>query len=206
MEAGLVDQWREEFDDDLSSAVTSLADNGAASKSSTAVQLRKEQRNQFCGGRNYKEKKEPAGVVEGYALWVRDGVSEATLPKDVRSAFVNQILKPLHKAFDFPEANVRVLHDPDLEHLTAFNEKGCVYLNIRIFQRRHYVDGAIGNLGSALLFWYHTLAHEFAHNLVPSHNANFELVYSRLCQKYSTGIYTHPALKQAVKDSKVKVS
>jgi len=167
--------------------------------------LRREKANQFCGGWQYKDKMEATDVEGAYALWVRKDVSKEALPLKAYHVFVQQILEPLHKAFGFHKDNVRVLYDPCLQHLTAFNQGGLVYLNIGVFQQQHYVKGAISNLESALLSWYHTLAHEFAHNLVPSHNANFELVYSRLCQKYMTTLYTHPALKQAVGKSEVKL-
>jgi hypothetical protein len=110
--------------------------------------LRKRKRTSFAAGGNTKT-----------SSIIPPGVSKEDLPLRAYRAFVDQILAPLHKVFAFHQDNVRVLYDLYLQHLTVFNHAGHVYLNIG---QQHYENGGINDLESALLSWYHTLAHEFA--------------------------------------------
>jgi len=113
--------------------------------------------------------------------------------------FVNKVVMPLQKIFDFPKESVRVLYDPGCSDLLAFNWAGVIYLNLHHFEKAHFPE-VERNTAKALLAWYFALAHEFTHNLVPTHNADFEYFFSRMCQSYALALFKLAPLQEALND------
>jgi len=68
--------------------------------------------------------------------------------------------------------------------MIAFNRNASIFLNLRYYEAWHDQDVLMGNLSSAYISWFFTLAHEIAHNLVQPHNSEHEFYFSAICEKH----------------------
>lgn len=65
----------------------------------------------------------------------------------------------------------------------AFNKGGTIYCNLRFFAQLHSKEYVKGNTDEARLYWFTTLCHEIAHNLVPEHSSAHEFYMESLICK-----------------------
>lgn len=101
---------------------------------------------------------------------------------DCLTRFVH-IMESLAKTYQLPLANLHIFFDLD-GGLIAFNRNGSIFLNLRYYEAWHDNDVHGGNLDSAYVSWYFTMAHEIAHNLVQPHNSEHEFYFSAICEKH----------------------
>ncbi|TFK25484.1 hypothetical protein FA15DRAFT_703591 [Coprinopsis marcescibilis] len=97
------------------------------------------------------------------------------------------ILLPLSKLYGLPEASLHIFYDMH-GGLIAFNRNASLFMNFRYFQAWHDALVGAGDLNSAYISWYFTLAHEIAHNLVQPHNSEHEFYFSAICEKHLVGL------------------
>jgi hypothetical protein len=81
------------------------------------------------------------------------------------------ILSECAKIFDLKPTTLNIFHDESGSAI-AFNSNGSVFCNLRYFMQLH--SGEMGSLEGkvdAMAYWWITLCHELAHNLVEDHSA-----------------------------------
>jgi len=97
--------------------------------------------------------------------------------------FVSLVINPLGRIFS---VNPRSLHCfYDLQGpLIAFNRSGSIFLNLRYYLGWHDRDVQANRMDDALISWFFSLAHEFAHNLVQPHNSEHEFYVSAIAEQH----------------------
>lgn len=82
------------------------------------------------------------------------------------------------------------IHFDDEGPCIAFNTNGSIFCNLRFFNQLHYgkmkAGGAAAVAGKteAAVWWFVVVAHELAHNLVSTHDANHSYYAESFCQEY----------------------
>jgi hypothetical protein len=81
------------------------------------------------------------------------------------------ILRETAKIFDLSPQTINVFHDNEGAAI-AFNSNGSLFCNLRYFMQLHsaQMESAEGQV-EACAYWWITLCHELAHNLVGEHSA-----------------------------------
>ena len=81
-------------------------------------------------------------------------------------------LSEVAKIFEVSTQTIHIFHDLSGASI-AFNTNGSIFCNLRYFMQLHMPDMASqeGKV-EALAYWYITLCHELAHNLVSNHDSN----------------------------------
>ncbi|KAF7321474.1 hypothetical protein MKEN_00668100 [Mycena kentingensis (nom. inval.)] len=93
------------------------------------------------------------------------------------------IMKGLAEVYSLPLASLHIFYDLD-GGLIAFNRNGSIFLNLRYYEAWHDAEVKAGSTRTAYISWFHTLAHELAHNLVGPHNSEHEFWFSSICERY----------------------
>ena len=90
--------------------------------------------------------------------------------KDSIATFV-WILTEVARIFDLSTSTVNIFHDESGSAI-AFNSNGSLFCNLRYFMQLHmaHMNSAEGKV-EATAYWWITLCHELAHNLVKEHNS-----------------------------------
>ncbi|KUI52810.1 Sacsin [Cytospora mali] len=84
------------------------------------------------------------------------------------------------------------IHFDDEGPCIAFNTNGSIFCNLRFFNQLHYgkmkAGGAAAVPGKveAVVWWFVVVAHELAHNLVSTHDANHSYYTESFVQEYFT--------------------
>lgn len=81
------------------------------------------------------------------------------------------ILIDCGQVFALPLASLHIFYD-DHGSTIAFNRQGSLFLNYRYFENLHLPQVQQGRRSDALVYWWVTLCHELAHNLVEDHSSN----------------------------------
>jgi hypothetical protein len=84
------------------------------------------------------------------------------------AACFSVLLAQLAGAFGCNPSAINLFYD-EAGSTIAFNKSGTIYCNLRYY---HQLSHATSSDGSA--YWYVTLAHEIAHNLVSEHSSAHE--------------------------------
>ncbi|KAG8941929.1 hypothetical protein FRC03_003856 [Tulasnella sp. 419] len=77
-------------------------------------------------------------------------------------------------------ASLHIFYD-QRGNLLAFNKDGGLFVNLRWYEEWHDLDVKNGKTDKSLIFWYHTIAHEIAHNVFPTHNTEHEFLFAAIC-------------------------
>ncbi|KAJ3749126.1 hypothetical protein DFH05DRAFT_638806 [Lentinula detonsa] len=93
------------------------------------------------------------------------------------------IVTSLARIYSLPLASLHIFYDL-AGPLIAFNRNASIFLNLRFYEAWHDAEVLRGDLGTALVSWYFTLAHEIAHNLVQPHNSEHEFYFAAICEKH----------------------
>jgi len=101
---------------------------------------------------------------------------------DVLARFIH-VVKPLGEVYKLPPTSLHIFYDTGGE-MIAFNRNASIFLNLRYYEAWHDADVQKGNLSSAYISWFFTLAHEIAHNLVQPHNSEHEFYFSAICEAH----------------------
>ncbi|GAO48673.1 hypothetical protein G7K_2843-t1 [Saitoella complicata NRRL Y-17804] len=128
------------------------------------------------------------GEVSGIRFYVSEDVPDeerdnalAYFAKDLRD-FVD-ILKRLAGVFDCEYRVFNIFYDKKGPNI-AFNRGGTIYCNLRYYLQLHAGDAGRGKTSDAVVYWYVSLAHEFAHNLVQEHSAGHSFYTESLISQY----------------------
>ena len=78
------------------------------------------------------------------------------------------VLQNLCDIFSLKIASIAIYHDPH-GNTIAFNSAKSLHFNIRYFCSLHYIPNTAPD-NSCYSYWFTTMAHELAHNLVSAHN------------------------------------
>jgi len=105
------------------------------------------------------------------------------IKQDPITRFIH-VMTPLANVYQLPLTSLHIFYDLE-GGIIAFNRNGSIFLNLRYFEAWHDKDVERGKLGAAYISWYHTLAHEIAHNLVQPHNSEHEFYFSAICEKHT---------------------
>ncbi|KAJ3776520.1 hypothetical protein FB446DRAFT_721234 [Lentinula raphanica] len=93
------------------------------------------------------------------------------------------IVTSLARIYSLPLASLHIFYDLG-GPLIAFNRNASIFLNLRFYEAWHDSEVALGEISTALVSWYFTLAHEIAHNLVQPHNSEHEFYFAAICEKH----------------------
>lgn len=81
------------------------------------------------------------------------------------------LLLDLGTLFALPASTLHIYHDP-LGSTIAFNRGGAIFANYRFFAQLHLNGMGNANVrAQAMVYWWVTLCHELAHNLVGDHSS-----------------------------------
>lgn len=82
-----------------------------------------------------------------------------------------QLIMDCAAVFGLPVATLHIYYDEPGKTI-AFNSNGSLFFNYRFFAQLHFAGFASPHVKSqALVYWWVTLCHELAHNLVADHSA-----------------------------------
>ncbi|KAG9003819.1 hypothetical protein FRB94_008497 [Tulasnella sp. JGI-2019a] len=125
--------------------------------------------------------------VEGYRFYVAKDVSnpQQTLASKLPALrrFASAVIKPLAQVYKLPSTSIHIFYDLR-GGLIAFNRNGSLFLNLRYYESWHDAEVQENQTYKALISWYHSLAHEIAHNLVHAHNSEHEFYFSAICESH----------------------
>ena len=110
------------------------------------------------------------------------------------SNFINQnieainafaaILTSVARIFDLPLSTMHIFHD-DSGSSIAFNGNGSIFCNLRYFMQLHSPTlGSEEGRVEALAYWWVTVCHELAHNLVSEHSAQHSFYTESFVAQY----------------------
>ncbi|KAF9091390.1 hypothetical protein BGX27_002024, partial [Mortierella sp. AM989] len=106
--------------------------------------------------------------------------------------------------FGLVPETMHVYYDPEGEAF-AFNRGGSLFFNWKYYVALGHDNGAglakkqlQGKIVTAreegLIYWFFTMAHELAHNLVVEHNSKHEFYFSSFCEQYLPALMTVMAI------------
>jgi len=102
--------------------------------------------------------------------------------RDAIARFI-YVIKPLADIFRLSPSHFHIFCDRE-GGLIAMNRNGGIFLNLRYFEQWHDASVNRGELRSAYISWYFSIAHEIAHNLVHPHNSEHEFYFSAICEQF----------------------
>ncbi|KIJ65764.1 hypothetical protein HYDPIDRAFT_186930 [Hydnomerulius pinastri MD-312] len=139
------------------------------------------------------------GTWENVEVHVAEGLSEINTfmagKQEPLARFI-RIITPAASAHNLPMRSLHIFYDVG-EGPIAFNREGSLYLNLRYFEEWHDEDVKNGNLQRAQLSWFFALAHEIAHNLIPSHDSAHEFWFSAICEAHIGDFFAAPVVSDA---------
>jgi len=97
------------------------------------------------------------------------GASESFLKANVRAVKTfSSVLETLCEIYSLNIHSVAIYYEPSGATI-AFNSNKALYFNLRLFSHLHYREDEPLS-GECYSYWFTTMAHELAHNLVSAHN------------------------------------
>ncbi|GAB7365032.1 hypothetical protein MBLNU230_g5813t1 [Neophaeotheca triangularis] len=101
-------------------------------------------------------------------------------------ATFSTLLTTLAHIFNLDPTTVSIYHDHSGGSI-AFNKAGSLFCNFRFYLQLHGSGGNV-SAGDAMLYWYITLCHELAHNLVEEHNSQHGYYCESFAAAYFRGL------------------
>lgn len=98
--------------------------------------------------------------------------------------FIQLIYRPVGAMFQVDHESLCVYVDTRPRNVVAFNLRGVIYFNLRVYLASHDTAVQRNQLTEALTSVYFTMAHELAHNLVTEHNARHEFYLSAIAKQF----------------------
>ncbi|CAG8667582.1 14381_t:CDS:2, partial [Rhizophagus irregularis] len=86
--------------------------------------------------------------------------------------FVN-LLRDLASVFGLSTATIHIFYDENASSI-AFNNNGELFFNLKVYTILHDEECKIKHTIYAMAYWFMTLCHELAHNIILSHNSGHE--------------------------------
>lgn len=92
------------------------------------------------------------------------------------------LLQQIGDVFNVNPNSLSICYD-DESPTIAFNKTGTIYCNLRFYSQLHEFL-PIGHGNEAATYWYVTIAHELAHNLVAEHSSEHEFYMESMIANY----------------------
>ena len=133
----------------------------------------------FCDTRPGQNLLFAATSATGIKIYLESHISDSdrsqflSLYSGQLTAF-SQLLKELTATFSMELSTMHIFYDHTGSTI-AFNLNGSVFCNVRFFLQLHANREGLGERGwdaEAVRYWFVTVCHELAHNLVKDHSAN----------------------------------
>lgn len=108
------------------------------------------------------------------------------------------LLKDVANVYNLPAHSLHIYYDEQGSTI-AFNKSGSIFCNYRFFSQLHLAKltgssgGGIGR-AEATVWWWVTIAHELAHNLVSPHNSAHSYYTESFIQEYFGKMMTMTAM------------
>ncbi|CAB5390281.1 unnamed protein product [Rhizophagus irregularis] len=96
--------------------------------------------------------------------------------------FVN-LLRDLASVFGLSTATIHIFYDENASSI-AFNNNGELFFNLKVYTILHDEECKIKPTIYAMAYWFMTLCHELAHNIILSHNSGHEYYFSSFAEIY----------------------
>jgi hypothetical protein len=95
------------------------------------------------------------------------------------------LLLDLATIFKLPAQYIHIYYDPDNSAI-AFNTNGALFFNYHWFEQLHLAnfETSRDKKIEAIAYWWITLCHELAHNLVQEHSAAHSFYAESFAQQY----------------------
>lgn len=131
-----------------------------------------------------------ATLQNGYKFFLNRALDQsATLHRTLPSAKrFSELLGILGEIFGVNRGALNVCYD-DSGPTIAFNKSGTIYCNLHFFSSLHDISSSTvtdvsGRKRDAMMYWFVTLAHELAHNLVSEHSSEHEFYMESMVIAY----------------------
>jgi hypothetical protein len=129
----------------------------------------------YCDATPGQDLKYAAELSNGIKLYVsRDNPDPNAFLTQYREpiALFVFVLSEVAKIFELPSQTVHIFHD-EAGRSIAFNSNGSIFCNLRYFMQLHVSQiGTPEGKVEALAYWFVTMCHELAHNLISQHDSN----------------------------------
>lgn len=95
------------------------------------------------------------------------------------------LLLSLSSLFELSASSIHIFHEPNGRTI-AFNSSGALFFNYHYFKELHKItwETSRGTKIEALAYWWITLCHELAHNLVKEHSARHSFYAESFAQQF----------------------
>lgn len=127
-------------------------------------------------------------LQNGFRLYLsRDNPSPTTFLSENRDSIANFvfILQEVAQVFNLPSKTLNIYHDMKGAAI-AFNSNGSLFCNLRYFLQLHAQGmGTSEGKVEAMAYWWVTLCHELAHNLVREHGSE----HSYYTESFAAGYF-----------------
>lgn len=114
-------------------------------------------------------------LSNGFRLYLsRDNPNPNAFLQENQEAIANFVfvLQEVANVFELPAKTLNIYHDLKGAAI-AFNSNGSLFCNLRYFLQLHAAEMGSGEgKVEAMAYWWITLCHELAHNLVQDHSSN----------------------------------
>ncbi|KAL9105455.1 MAG: hypothetical protein Q9227_009364 [Pyrenula ochraceoflavens] len=123
----------------------------------------------YCDERPSHDLSFTADIAQGLRLFLPKAYSDPSAFLRANSRGLSNfasVLKDVASIFSLRLDCINIFYMPDSKSI-AFNRAGTIFCNFYFFEQY----GHAANRGHALRYWWVTLCHEIAHNLVESHSA-----------------------------------
>ena len=84
------------------------------------------------------------------------------------------MLKNIASVFELPSQAIHIFYD-NYTNTVAFNRDRALFFNLKFYIGFHDKDCKIKPTCNAMTYWFMTICHELAHNLVQSHSSEHEV-------------------------------
>ena len=161
----------------LHRAVQSARNHGSSSVFSPPATFEVKEEATFCDNRPSQDITFAAQTPSGMAIYAQRALSEAARKEFLKSnaAAINTfclLLNSVAEVFALPPSALHIYYDPGASTI-AFNLAGSIFCNVSFFLQLHAEDAANKRWSAdAFKYWWVTMCHELAHNLVSEHGSN----------------------------------
>ncbi|GES75147.1 hypothetical protein GLOIN_2v1492018 [Rhizophagus clarus] len=99
------------------------------------------------------------------------------------------MLKDLADVFGIPTEHIHIYYDNSTSSI-AFNNNGALFFNLKVYIILHDEKCKIKPTIYAMTYWFMTLCHELAHNIILPHNSKHEYYFSSFAEIYMSNYLT----------------
>lgn len=141
----------------------------------------------YCDNRPGHDLSSVADLPHGIKLFLHRQHPNPTAFLQTNSAAIANftfILSEVAGIFSLPSSTLNIFHD-DSGSAIAFNSNGSIFCNLRYFMQLHLAAmGTPEGKVEAMAYWFITMCHELAHNLVGDHNSQHEFYSESFASGY----------------------